>query len=413
MNPQTTAHTNSSFHREVSRAFDAVRTGFMDLLAALPPVQRPAELSRVLGIDYTMSRKAVRLAEATDLYSAALEVPRPAAMPRILKAAAKKGVGRDVLHRLDQAVDNYESLAKRHGGDRATFDAMLSGNSPDAAERISHEAKRAAYRANTQLLGRQVDTALFFIAVRPSTRRDGYLESIWICAQFGLKRFHPSASLEVITTRFTVARPDGPVEWPTIPIQQSEAFHSESFLIKEFCTQPLPGLQPLPEQEAGFRRFEFQSEEIGLQSAVDCVTAQLVHTPRPRIGVAGRRLFGLQGMLDVPTSLLMLDIYVHKSLVSPEEPLCYSASNSVSTHAVLPDEPDPSILLPVQERAEVLGYGPAVARTKELPRYDELIRHVFEKMEWSDPDLHQLVRCKVDYPILNTHHVLRVPIAES
>jgi len=208
--PPPAKRTASALKDEVSHAVTAIRTGFMELLAGLPPVQRPADLARVLGIDYSMSRKAMRIIEATDPIGIATEIPRPAGMPRILKACAKLGIDKKALARLEQAVENYESLAKRHGGDRPTFDAMIAGLSPEANERAQFEAKRAAYRANTQILGRQADTVVFFKAIRPSRHREDYLEVIWICAQFGLKRFHPSASLEVMTT--TATGPTYPME---------------------------------------------------------------------------------------------------------------------------------------------------------------------------------------------------------
>jgi len=47
---------------------------------------------------------------------------------------------------------------------------------------------------------------------------------------------------------------------------------------------------------------------------------------------------------------------------------------------------------------------------KEIPRYDQLVRHSFEQMGWTDPDEYRLIRSRVEYPILNAYTVLRIPV---
>lgn len=393
----------SALQTEVTHAVTAVRAAFMELLAGLPPVRRPVELSRLLGIDYTMSRKALRIAEAVDPISVASEIPRPAALPRILKGSADKGVDESVLHRVEKAVENYESLAKRYAGDRVTFDAMVALLSPESAERAHFESKRAAYRANTQLLGRQADVVIYFAAMRPSRHQEDYREVIWICGQFGLKRFYPSVSLEVFTTLTDV---------PTFPLEHDGPFQSGNFLIKEFCSDPLPDLKPLPAiPSEGLTRFELDSEEVGLQSAVDCVVGQVCHLPRTEPNQAGQRLAGLQTSVMIPTAVCFMDLFVHETLVPTAPPVCFTLSNTVPSYQpISTDPPDHSLLLSVQPSAQLMGRGPRAACTKEVPRYDQLIRYTFEKANWLDADEYQLIRCRVDYPILNTHTILRIPV---
>lgn len=390
------------FAKEVTHAISAVHAAFGDLLGQLPPAKRPVELSRTLGIDYTISRKAMRLAEARDPLSVAIEVPRPAAIGRILKAASRNGVSGDVLERLERAIEEYEDLAKRYAGDRATFDAMVGSLSPEAGERAHLEARRAAYRANTQLLGRQVDTSVFFLAIRPS-QEQGYLEHIWVCANFGLKRFHPAASLEVLTT---LAR--GPSE----PMTGGGPYQSDRFLLRAFCSDPLPDLKPVPAfASEGLKRFELGSEEIGLRSAVDCVIGQYCHLPISEPNSEGQRLCGLQTSLDMPTAVCLMDLFVHESLGATAPPICFTTTNSLPSNQPIGNEPlDASMLLPVQPIAEAMGRGPRAAYTNEVPRYGQIIRHAFDVMNWSGPDRYRLTRCRIEYPILNTHTVLRIPI---
>lgn len=39
-----------------------------------------------------------------------------------------------------------------------------------------------------------------------------------------------------------------------------------------------------------------------------------------------------------------------------------------------------------------------MCRSADVPRYDEIVRHVFEELDW-DPARFRGYRCRIDYPI--------------
>ena len=61
--------------------------------------------------------------------------------------------------------------------------------------------------------------------------------------------------------------------------------------------------------------------------------------------------------------------------------------------------------LDLAESISLLGRGSAKFRVGEVPHYVELIRHVFERMEWNDGDFRGY-RCRIDYPIYGSQVVM-------
>lgn len=403
----------SPLEREVRSAAGAVRSALVSMLAFLPGVHRPADLQRLLGIDYTMSWKAMRIAEARDPLTIACDVPRPGSIKRLVKAAQKQGIDPGTLGSVEASVRDFESLAKRLAGDRGTFDAMLADFSPDAAQRLDLEARRMAFRANSHLLGCQVDALLSSVVVRPSGDTEGNIDAVWLIGTYGLKRFRQSASLYVHSKHLeseSVAEAD----WPRLmSLEQASGGRPHGqrtdLLLRDFSSDPLPPVRVVEDSAAHGSKLVFDHPEVGLKSSIDCVSASVYLDAPPDVEESGDRVVVTAMRTSHPVRLLSVDLFVHEDVARQPAVTEYFFINQ-DGGAPWDPHPDPSLLLRPPERAQNIGRGFAAARCREIPRYDELLASVFDRMGWGDDQRHQLIRCIVPHPMLYARTALRLPV---
>lgn len=400
------------FKHEVLSAFLEVRVGVRKILAVLPPVKTASDLQKLLGLDYAMSWRTMRIAGGDDPLEAAIDVPRPGSTHRLLKLCAAQGVSSEILDDVRQSIEGFESLANQHAENRLAFDAMLASFAPIAAGRIHLESKRAAYRASIRLLGRQADTCIACTIAPPIKDGDTHLDGLVISGVLGLRRLDTRSSLRVFTNHHTTAAPSvqpvTPMGWP-VPPADNQPHGPRLAIIPEFSSSPFPQLNA--RQQPGLKNhwdFYFDGVGIGINSAVDCLTACIWKHDLADPAVDPMIIHG-GAQIHYPIKTLLRDIFVHKSRLGSQPIIKCETTNAFDQSLGNSlDHPNPDAWIPAQETAAIIGEGPNAARCVEAPEYANLLRHAFDKMQWSDIDDYVLVRAHVQYPIVGTNIVLRV-----
>lgn len=399
--------TAGRLHREALAAIDAVRGALRALLAVLPPTENAADLSRALGIDYATSWKLTRLAGPEPSIAVGVDVPRPGSLKRVIRVCTGRGVPAEILDHLRSAIEHFEDLATRHGGERATFDAMLATLDAAMASRLHLASKRDAYRANSRLFGIQSDAFIICVIAPPVPADAATIRRVGLIGHRGLKRFDPRARLSAFSTGA-----DG--SWgrtPTIPLAWRAPPASEApsrGLIPEFSSVPPSAIGAVYDEVSSRCHFVLTGDTVGLTSAVDVMTASTYDIDIKSAPIDPRRNTICSAGIDFPSGTLLLDLFVHNSILANRVPRCeVSAAAGNPLHSALA-RPDLCSWLPAQEKAEILGRGPDVARCREFPNYPDLLRHAFQNEGLEGLADYTLVRCKVLYPIVGTHIVLRL-----
>jgi len=382
----------SGFRSETAAAVHELRRALDGVIGQLPgPIARASELQHALGVDKALAWRVFNAVGCTDAFAAARYLPRSAGIRSFLVAARRSGVEGAPIEAVTAAVEALEQVVKAHAGDRKRFDMLLASHSVEGKLEADLVHRRTAFEGNTYVWGASADVQLRTAFLAPS-EREGYADMANLRGLLGLEFLRPAMSWPVGVT------------WP----RQDDMRTSRRAAI-----EPLFDLEQVPEDAAslflsdpglrieahrsedGGQRYEVSTGEVGATGAVSCVTGDIVRPVGALTAEAGSQEAGAMTTISCPVRLLVLDLFVHRSLFP-----------GVAPQAVIRGDLAPGLQgqghqLPVSERPVHLGPADGVIRTPEVPRYDEMRRFVFERLGWSPADF-VAHRLRIEYPILST-----------
>ena len=398
--------------KEARASVGLVSAAFSEMVSELPSVRRPADLRRLLGIDYGTSWRVVRVAGASDPLGVASAVPRPGSVSRLLSSAAARGVRDLTIERVRLAVEAHEALAVRHGGERSVFDAMLCSLAPEVGPGVDLDAKRAAYRANVLLYRRQIDATFGCqILRRAPDGADGGLrvEYVWLSGVIGLTRFDPSAALLLAKTEVHHdTRAEREVN-RRLAVGGEQVDSPEGLLLRQFCSDRLPAVRMEEDVRTGVRSYSFDSNGLGVGACMSFVIGERQRPVECDLDGSGRPVWRTGAKRASPAGVGMTDLFVDPALVEHPSARVFVVGGVANEYDY--EQPDDQRhRFPVQERAEVAGRGPGAAVCDEVPRYGEMLEWAFDSVGWEGRERYALLRCRVDYPVLHTTTLVEMSI---
>ncbi|MEP0847581.1 MAG: hypothetical protein HRF50_12295 [Phycisphaerae bacterium] len=365
---------------------------FRALVDAMPGgPYRPQELARALGIKKDLSSRVLRASRNKDPVAVVHMMPGPVPLRQLLQAAAEKSIAPEILREGEEAVRQFDLLIRQEAGDRTSLDAIISTCLPDAREKFELFNKQAVYRGMAQLKGVSAEVTLNTALLHPGTD-PGRIDGVWIIGSFGLRRIRPSAVVHFCSHRL------GPTATTlsTLTLDGEPVQDLHGLLLDAYCSSPRPPLQA--RRHGATVHYTLDGEAIGPHSAVNLVFAELTPGCLPRYRDAEDRLYGPGSEITTPTSTLIFDVLIHEDVYPGREPALRVYDTAVNGLADMNDPARDIDRLDVAETIQPLGRGPSKWRVSEVPRYVELVRHVFAKVNW-DAERFRGYRCKVQYPI--------------
>jgi hypothetical protein len=387
------------FEKQASRVLSRLTNSLQVLVRSLPGLtERPADLSKTLGIHSKLAWQIHKVAHATNPLDEVANIPGNAAFGRFIDAAIRRGASEDSVNNALSAHQSFEELVRHHAGRRSAFDSMVSSlDCAGASEQIDLHYKRLALQGNSHLLGIQARTHFGALIYRRSDRDRGLLDMASISGMFDLRRFRPGASWRISRSWMTdedgTVRPQRRLE----PIDPNEHDDYNVGLLRSFCSAELPRLRVTPRQE-GFIDIELEGDSIGNQSAMTCVLAHVWREATSAFRDQHNQHHINTVEARLPVEVLVHDVLFHKD-VGFDHDSCdvsiYADHSSVSPFAIDRDTDK----LALRESVIYLGRGAEVLATEHVPRYSELAQYVLDKLQWNDREFH-VYRCLVEYPVI-------------
>jgi len=378
---------------EVAELGKQLGRGLRDLLETLPDVPHgPQALAGALGVDKVLTSRVLKALRNKDPMALVFHAPGPAPLRRLIRAAAKAGADREAAGRAGEAVDRFENLIRREGGDRSSLDTIISAWLPEARRDFELRRKQSAFKAMSQLKGTMADTNLATVLLHPSD--DGkHLDIVWVFGLLGFQRLQPGVTAKLTTRRMTEkGDPRTPLNLQGRPI-----LRVEDARLDEFCEAP-PA--PLEVRRVGdVVQYLLAGEGFGPRSAVDLVLAEVNYREMPRYVPAGTgRKGNVFAEISAPVKAVLFDVFVHEDVYPGSEPQLRIYDTVLEGVANVNDPSRDIDQFHVAEVIQKLGRGAASGRNARVPGYTELLRHVFTELGWNDRDFRGY-RCLVDYPI--------------
>lgn len=387
----------ATFEQAAEDATRQLQAAFMHLITAAPAdITNSAELHRALGINQRLGWQVYRVAHASDPLAAAAEVPKPAAMRRVIDGARGAGLPGATIDEVAEASAAFERVVLEHAGDRRSFDSIVSSLAGAGPTPLGLQQRRAAFEANSHLFGVQARSRLACYCFHPSDIAGtadllilrGFLDMRWLRKQqapFILSRFRSFDNDGV--ERHTPTRE---------PIDAEQSFQHGHSLLGQFCSDPPPVLRAELTRE-GFMQTEIVGEGVGNGSARTFIAGEVLRGAESRQATDRNPLLQISIGTRVPMTVLSLDVLVHEGTFGPIEPEVFSFSD---THCMdgrtWGRESD---LLPPHATLKYLGRGPDVMHSPDVPRYPEMVRYAMDKRGW-DAARFDVWRCRVEYPVL-------------
>lgn len=365
---------------------------FRALVDAMPGgPHRPQDLARTLGIKKDLSSRVLRASRNKDPVAVVHMMPGPVPLRQLLQAAAEKRIPPEILREGEEAVRAFDLLIRQEAGDRTSLDAIISTCLPDAREKYELFNKQAVYRGMAQLKGVSAEITLNTALLHPG-KDPGRIDGVWIIGSFGLRRIRPSAVVHFCSHRL------GPsaTALSTLTLDREPVQDLHGLLLEPYCSSPRPPLRA--RRHGATVHYTLDGEAIGPHSAVNLVFAELTPGCLPRYRDSEDHLYGPGSEITTPTGTLIFDVLVHEDVYPHGEPTLRVYDTAVNGVADMNDPARDIDRLDVAETIQPLGQGPSKWRVSEVPRYVELLRHVFTKAGW-DAERFRGYRCKVQYPI--------------
>jgi hypothetical protein len=395
------------FPTDLDRVARHLRASLSSMLVAagMDPTD-PQSLTRKWGVNRQLSWKVAKVVQIRDAYVALQHLPGNEGLGIILKKAEEAGVAETMLANVRHSADAFDQLIEIHCGDRAVFDIMGSELSQvDQARQQQENLRKQFFLGASSIWGAQTRVNLASWFVGPSAGESGqasHVDLVSIKAWLGFRRLRESFSW-VMSSH--MGRHDN---GDRMAIPKSEALDPRARpgvpLMSDFCSDPLPEFAL--REEDGRSTISLAPGPVGNAGQLSCVFGKIYrHMPNFRSAADQHAKFMCH--LNVPSEIALFDLYVHRSVAAalPPQVTLSSMIDPRETEA-------PHNRLPLHEPLFELGAPAPAPLTLEVPRYDEMISSVMQRMGWA-PEEFAGYRVRMSYPPLPAALIMRyeLPLA--
>lgn len=383
-----------------------LRGAFSELLASIgADPHEPQAISRQIGVNKNLAWKISKIIQSNDPSVALEQMPGINGVRIFLRAVEKAGATRDMLDAANEAVTQYEKLIEVHSGDRATLEIMGSSLSPDGNRTRDEQHRKMFYQGASYIWGAQARVILKIGLVGPGESPD-LLDFASLNALIDFRRLRPDLSWVMATRKSNYDDGRQMTTSASEPIDPEYAEREGVPLIAEFCSQPPPKLRRVVDGLT--TSFELVEGPVGNTGALTCVAGTIQRSVPGYTTVSERTEYGEHSATcDTPAEVMIVDLFIHEQFafaIPPEVKL-----RSLMPPANLRFHPDNHTYLPLSEKLQDLGKGPLPLATPDVPKYNQMIRRMFDRTGWH-PNEFRGFRMRIAYPPCPTAVVLRYPL---
>lgn len=395
------------FEQTASLVLGTFQRAVIELLAALPlDSYKVLDISQTLGINRLLGWQLYRIVNSSNPLAVGAHVPVKASMKKVLASAERLRVPLEVVEHAAEAFEAFEQFVEANASDRGELEAMLSDFLPEERSKQELAGRETAFRGMSQVKGVTTETDVITLFFKVS--EDGLaVDRVTLTAMMGLRRSRADVPLVFGVGDFT-PRPDIVLTLDGTPSEQPLGG-----LLPQFSTSPLPGLD-VHRAPDGMIYYCLAGQDVGLRSAADLVTADVRPKMLPRYWEVDQpRYRGPSYHIDSPVRRMTFDVFLHRDVypgVSPE----LRVYDAVSRGEVVEfDDPARKIdLLKTNDAIHPLPSRLIGARLRHLPRYVEMLQHVYDTLGWNSAEFRGY-RLDVEYPIYGAQYRMGFKLPEK
>lgn len=396
--PNESGMSAPSFESEARAAFGRFRGALAGLFAALPSGVRTAtDVQRAFNVDSKTGWRLHRIGTSLDPLAVGVHLPGKTLIDRALRAAEKHGVAKPIIDAVDSAFAEIEGLIEKYAGDRTTFDSMVSAFATDPADQVDLHHRRAAFRANSHLLGVQSRASILTHILHPNAQDPKKSDLVLLSGSYDKRLLRADARFDSVKVDTYAGRdPSGDVPEPL-------GDHPSGFL-PQFSSGPSP-IQSYSTRGRGHAEYAAGGTAVGIPSSTTRIFGNMVRGVGPPDEEGHSGYHRMAASVVNPAELVFMNVLMHRRIFDRRPVSTFILMGKQVDISADPRDYPPSWHLPVRNPAEFIGSGLAAVHTPELPRYTELVTWTLGKVGW-DPDVFDVYRIRVEYPVLYSHLIV-------
>lgn len=368
-------------------------------------IEKISDVEKAFGINHLLAWQLFRIVNAQNPLAAGMHVPARVSLKKLLTAATRRKVPGAMTDRVSDAFEAFERLVRSEAGDREEMDAMLSAFLPEERRKQDLASREAAFKGMSQIKGVASESLSTAFMLHPSAKA-GALDRVIVNCEMGLRRLRPDSRIVIGTG--DLSKPDTSLT----TIYGDASTPPLGSLLAEFSTTPLPRLEV---SEAGTMvSYRVAGDKVAMRSAIDLVTADRRPASLPAyLEEGGPRYRGYALFVGTPTKRLTIDVFAHRDAYPGVKPrLRVYDTAHMGLVARFDDPAREDHLLVSHEEVRALPSGLSGVRITHLPRYTEVLEHVFGRLGWY-PTEFRGYRLDVPFPVYGAVYMLgfEVPTA--
>lgn len=411
-NPQTP----TDFAAAAANVARHLGAAMRDLLAELPGCDRGwngSELATALDIDVNLAWKVLNVSKPGSPATVLERVPGGAAMQILIRAAKQTGVAAATIARLESAMKAYEALIDAHAGDRNGLESLLTHL--DGAERANDiAARRAAFRANSTLLGVQTHAQLAAYIFWPEHGADGEQSSAMAILRGYAGFCRLRSDITWILGRGRRTDHQGQLYGQMLPEPLDAEMaqqHDGVPLLRAFSSDVMPPVRRTVMPD-GMAIDRLLPGAVGRQASLTFFFAETMRPGLARVEDRSKSPLRLVVSTHTPCEELIFDAIFHKDLPPLGKPELVTASELGGVSVGYCD-PSERITLHLGAKIEDRGMGVETLHVRDLPRYPTLLQSVFSRIGMNAADF-RAYRVKVEFPpVASAVMIERAMVAEQ
>ncbi len=393
--------TGEAFHDQCRNAVAVIQAAIRRVYRSLGlPVDRPQEVSRRLGLDKNLSWKLARVAGARDPLAVAAQVPGAEAFRILAEKLLAAGVNAKELGVITAAAETFDRMVLEHAGDRPTLQILLDGLSLDAS---LDQSRKALFRGASGVWGIQAKARVTASWIAPSQTDSQRIDLAVVGGLIHVRRLRNLEGWPLF--RFGSWDDQGQArERPIEPLEPPASPDDPHLIMRSWCS-PLP--PPVISRYSGKSvTHELANGPVGKTGDSTFFFGTFQPAVGERYGAEGG-FAEIGARVSLPIESLFVDLFVHRDLREYEQSFVEVYGGPFET-MTLDDDSRMRARLPCEQGLVRAANLTAATSHPQLPGYDTLVPHVFNRCGWQPRDF-RLLRLHMSYPPMPSMVVVRTP----
>lgn len=357
--------------------------------------RRPAELSRVLGLNRDIAGRVMKSIAARDGLEVLHVAPGPEPLRTFIRAAARRGAAPDAVAGAEIAIDHFDRIIRDDVGTRSALDAMIVASLPEARERFELASKQSVFKGMSQLKGVHADVWLNATLIHPAAADPLHHDALLVHGAIGLQRVRPDIPVTFTYREFDTAgvRDDAS--------DASNADAPDWRRLDAFCPHEPARLSTRRVGDVLY--YALDDDRVGPAALSDMLVidhhpATVDRFAAPSTESPPRNRKGTFCAPDIPVRSLVFDAILHESAFPGSDPHLAVYDMGPDGMAYVNDPRRDVDRMDVLESVEFLGQDLRRFHAPEMPRYTAMLEHICQHRGW-DPAAFRGYRCRIQYPV--------------